>query len=103
MSAKAVTANRLADGRVVYLAVDGAWSEHLTQAAWSESEEGHDELLARAEADAAAAVVVEPYLFAVSVEHGAPAPVRLRELIRGAGPTVRRDLGKQARFAQAAE
>lgn len=103
MSAKAVTANRLADGRVVYLTADGEWSEHLAEAAWSESEAGQSELLARAEAHAAAAAVVDPYLFAVSVEDGAPAPERLREVIRGAGPTVRRDLGKQARFAQAAE
>ena len=102
MSVKAVTANRLADGRVVYLTADGDWSEYLAEAAWSESEAGQSELLARAEAHAAAAVV-EPYLFAVSVDDGAPAPERLREVIRGAGPTVRRDLGKQARFAQAAE
>lgn len=103
MPAKAVTANRLHDGRVVYLAADGGWSEWLADAAWSDVEDGQAALLARGEEDAAAAVVVEPYLFEVAVEGRAPRAASLREAIRAAGPTVRLDLGKQARFGQAAE
>ena len=41
-------------------------------------------------------VVVHPYLFDVTVAAGSIRPVKMREVIRAAGPTVRRDLGKQA-------
>jgi hypothetical protein len=40
--------------------------------------------------------VVAPYLFDVRVDNGAIVPVKVREAIRAAGPSVRRDLGKQA-------
>jgi len=40
--------------------------------------------------------VVGVYLFDVRVQNGAIVPVKIREAIRAAGPTVRRDLGKQA-------
>lgn len=103
MPAKAVTANRLADGRVIYLAADGSWRGRAAEAAWAEDEAGQAELLARAEADAAAARVVGPYLFEVAVEDGRPAPVSLRETIRAAGPTVRGDLGKQATPSETTE
>ena len=41
-------------------------------------------------------VVVNPYLFDVRVEGGAVRPVKMRETIRAAGPTVHREHGKQA-------
>ena len=41
-------------------------------------------------------LVVDPYLFAVSVENGYVLPLSRRELIRAAGPSVRADLGYQA-------
>jgi hypothetical protein len=41
-------------------------------------------------------VVVNPYLFAVRAETDGVTPVKEREIIRAAGPTVRSDLGKQA-------
>ena len=40
--------------------------------------------------------VVAAYLFDVKVEKGAIVPVKAREIIRAAGPSVRTDLGKQA-------
>jgi hypothetical protein len=39
---------------------------------------------------------VNPYLFEVREEAGGIGPVEEREVIRSAGPTIRRDLGKQA-------
>ena len=41
-------------------------------------------------------VVVNPYLFEVRAGADGARPVKEREVIRAAGPTVRTDLGKQA-------
>ena len=41
-------------------------------------------------------VVVNPYLFDVRTVGGAVQPVKEREIIRAAGPSVRTDTGKQA-------
>jgi sulfite reductase (NADPH) hemoprotein beta-component len=50
----------------------------------------------RAEAAAAANLVVEPYAIELEMRAGHLAPKALRERIRASGPTVRSDLGKQA-------
>jgi len=52
--------------------------------------------LARASQDVAASLIVDPYAIEVELRNGHYAPKALREAIRAAGPTVRRDLGKQA-------
>lgn len=90
---KAVTANRLKDGAVVYLAGDESWTSDLSAAARF------------ADADAAAALeaaqarvkeIADAYLIDVD-DKGAPAGREtLRETIRKSGPTVRLDLGYQA-------
>jgi hypothetical protein len=92
-----LTANRLHDGEVVYLAADGVWVEALDAAAiLSTKAEGEAALVkgVRAEENQE---IVHAYLFDV-VDAVAPfRPVKKREIIRAAGPTVRTDLGKQAR------
>ena len=91
-----LTANRLRDGDVVYWRA-GQWVGALADA---------EVFLAPGEAGAALAcagdavrdrLVVNPYLFAARVDGDAAHPVEEREIIRAAGPTVRTDLGKQAR------
>jgi len=96
MTLKVATANRLGDGLVVYLAADGSWSERLAEGRVAADEAAQAELEARAQAAAAAHVVVAPYLIEVRDEDGVARPVRYREEIRSRGPTVRLDLGKQA-------
>ena len=96
MTLKVVTANRLWDGLVVYLAADGSWSERLAEGSVAADEAVQAELEARARAAAAAHLVVAPYLIEVRHEGGAVRPVQYREEIRARGPTVRPDLGKQA-------
>lgn len=90
---KAVTANRLRDGRVVFLAPDQAWVERLTHAA------AFDDAAAQGALERARSRVTEiaaAYLIEVA-DGGAPAGREaLREGIRNNGPTVRPDLGKQA-------
>lgn len=93
---QAVTANRLADGIVVFLAEGERWAERASEARVARDKPAADALLAMAEADEARCVVVAPYLIEMTETPGGPAPAGLRERIRAAGPTIRTDLGKQA-------
>lgn len=89
---KAVTANRLSDGEVVWLGRDGALVARFEAAALYTDE---DAPAALAGVAAQAGLVASAYL----IDADASGPVgreALRETIRRDGPTVRRDLGKQA-------
>jgi len=88
-----VTANRLIDGIVVFQDDAGGWSEDFARA---DVHEDAAAALARASLDVAASLIVDPYAIEVELRNGRYAPKALREAIRAAGPTVRRDLGKQA-------
>jgi hypothetical protein len=95
-SDQALTANRLRDGEVVY------WSSGQWVARFAEAEIFADKAAATAALDTAGEfvrdrIVVNPYLFDVRREGEHVRPVKERELIRAAGPSVRSDLGKQAR------
>jgi hypothetical protein len=90
---KAVTANRLADGTVVYLDVDGQWTPDIAAARRLTAAETEPTLAA---ARARSEDIASAYLIEVS-DGGAPSGREtLRETIRSLGPTVRRDLGRQA-------
>ena len=93
---QAVTANRLGDGIVVFLAADGRWSERAEDAAVAADKAAADALMAAAERAVDQRTVVGPYLIEVAEGPAGPQPVKLRERIRAAGATVRLDLGKQA-------
>jgi hypothetical protein len=82
-----VTANRLADGAVVYLSADRAWTTELADAAVTTSAPVVQELLAAAKVDRLRAV--DPYVAPVKVAaDGRVQPGNLRESIRSAGPTI---------------
>jgi hypothetical protein len=92
---KMLTANRLRDGEVVW------WKSGIWVTALSVGEVLADAKLADAALEAAQAfvrdnLVVNPYLFDVRVVGDAVHPVKEREIIRAAGPSVRTDTGKQA-------
>ena len=91
-----ITASRLADGVVVFQTTEHGWSEDFNCAAVRPDEAATAAALARAKEDEAGNVVVDPYTVAVDFRNGHVVPKALREAIRAAGPTVRRDLGKQA-------
>ncbi|HUO91469.1 MAG TPA: DUF2849 domain-containing protein [Rhizomicrobium sp.] len=90
-----LTANRLRDGEVVYWAA-GRWVTELDQAEVFAEDAAAESALKAADAAVRARQVVNPYLFEVRREGGALKPVKEREIIRAAGPTVRPDLGKQS-------
>lgn len=96
MTLQAITANRLADGRVVYLREDGSWSGRIEDSVVVESEDRAKALLEGAKRAVADRLVVDPYLFAVAVADGRIRPLGRREEIRAAGPSVRGDLGYQS-------
>ena len=95
----AVTSNRLLDGEPVYLTAAHAWSVAVGDAAIADGREAGEALMQAAARDVDARLVVNPYLFNVDASAGVAVPVSVRERIRANGPTVRRDLGKQARAA----
>jgi hypothetical protein len=90
-SLKAMTANRLREGDVVYLTDTGQWSTHLNESRVSNDAAAQQEMLAQAEADVAARRIVAPYLMEVAEIDGILQPLSTRETIRAAGPTVRAD------------
>lgn len=83
-----VTASRLREGDVVYLTADGRWSTHLNEAQASDDKAVIEALLAQAQADVAARLIVAPYAFPVVEIDGILQPLSTREIIRAAGPTV---------------
>ena len=90
-----LTANRLKAGEVAYWSRAAGWVDRMADA----------DVMVTADAEAALkeaaewvrkGEVVAPYLFDVRVDNGVAVPLKVREAIRAAGPSVRRDIGKQA-------
>jgi sulfite reductase (NADPH) hemoprotein beta-component len=97
MSAQILTANRLADGDVVYLTADGGWSTSVDAARIADGKEAAAALEAIGAKGAADQVVVAPYLIEVGEDAGHVVPLRFRERIRAYGPSNRADLAKHAK------
>jgi hypothetical protein len=91
-----VSANRLADGIIVFLAKGDAWVERLSDAELFADKAGAEAGLARAQAAMEENLVVEITPFDVEMTLHGPTPTHIRDRIRAAGPTVRLDHGKQA-------
>jgi len=99
MSLQVITANRLRDGMVVYLAEAGSWTEDLTEAAVASIPDLAEALMDTARTAERNQIVVEPYAIDVARfedADGQPTlrPVRYREFIRATGPSIRPDLVK---------
>ena len=90
---RALTANRLGDGEVVF------WAGGACVERFSDAEVFVDEP-ASVEAEAAARMaitqVVDPYLIDIESLDQGFVPVSYRERLRALGPTNKRDHGKQA-------
>jgi len=91
---KALTANRLIDGEVVFWNA-GAWVERFAGAELFEDDAAAESAEARAKAQVT--LLVEPYLIDVEAVDGGVAPVSYRERVRALGPSNKPDHGKQAR------
>jgi hypothetical protein len=90
-----LTANRLRDGDVLYRKGD-VWVLFLGEGEVYPDQAGADAALAAATAELERNEFVAPYLFEVRDVSGKIVPVKEREIIRAAGPTVHPGTGKQA-------
>ena len=97
---KALTANRLADGEVVFWTGE-TWSERFADAVLYEDNEIAEAAEARAKTQIT--LLVEPYLIDVAPVEGGVAPISYRERLRALGPTNEPTHGKQAEGGAAIE
>ncbi len=93
---QSVAASRLRDGEAVWLGTGNVWVEDVAQAAVFEGDTIQD-ALAFAKAEEKRQQVVDVYPLDVEITDQGTRPTHLRERLKAIGPTVRRDLGKQAR------
>ncbi|WP_022729170.1 DUF2849 domain-containing protein [Fodinicurvata sediminis] len=91
MTLKAVTANRLRDGRVVYLSQSGNWSQSLEDSRIARDETELEALLDQAEVSVLRNEVVGPYAIDVLEQDSGYLTTRCREEIRSTGPSRRTD------------
>lgn len=84
-----VTANRLDDGIVVYLAPGGGWTENLADAARAEGDDEVKALEAVADAAVRERLVISVYPMPVEVkDDGTVDPISVRERIRASHRTT---------------
>jgi hypothetical protein len=88
MADKVLTANRLGDGIAVWLNATGEWVEDLQNALIARHPEAAASLEDIGKRDFSANLVVDVAIVDVSEEGGQIWPLRLRERIRAAGPTI---------------
>jgi hypothetical protein len=103
MTHQVVTANRLGDGRVVYLADGYLWVEEVGRARVAENDDAGKALAAVAEKAVADRIVVAPYLIDVKVEGDHVTPTRYREVLRALGPSSHPEFGRPADVTAAAQ
>ncbi len=92
---KAITANRLNDGEVVFWKA-GAWVDGFGDAQLFDDTQDAEVEAAVATAKTQPTVIVEPYPIDLVAVDGGLAPVSYRERIRALGPTNEPTHGKQA-------
>jgi hypothetical protein len=83
-----ITANRLVDGIVVYLASDGSWTEAIERARIAATEDETQALESQAEQAVKDRIVVAMYAMPVEIKDGAVDPLSVRERIRASHRTT---------------
>ncbi|MEE8237134.1 MAG: DUF2849 domain-containing protein [Gammaproteobacteria bacterium] len=86
-----IIANRLVDGRVVFMDADAAWVDSIEDGVLLESQADNDRLMGLAMRAVEDCLIVDPYLIEVVVDDGKRRPLEAREAIRAFGPSVRTD------------
>ena len=88
MALKVLTANRLTDGEVVYFNTSDGWRPSLTAGTIAKDEASVEALEKAGAVSAARNEVVDVNLIDVFQDGDTVRPIRLREVIRAAGPTT---------------
>jgi hypothetical protein len=92
---RALTANRLADGEVVFWS-QGRWVERFADAQLFDDADQDAAEAAEGHAKTETTLVVEPYLIDLAPSGELWAPVSYRERLRALGPTNHQNHGKQS-------
>ncbi len=90
-SIQVITANRLLDGRVVFLTAAHGWDSNVDAAEVFADPAAAEGAVQIAQKAVLAGEIVEPYAIAVSADNGHVVPTILRERIRAEGPTIPSD------------
>lgn len=90
-----VLANRLDDGRAVFLTAASEWSNEVSHAAVAENESDLAALMVIAEAAEVANLVVSVTPVAADTAGDSIAPAHIKFAMQARGPSVRADLGYQ--------
>jgi hypothetical protein len=85
---RVVTANRLDDGAIVYLAPSALWSTRIADAVVASGDDEMAPLMAEVDRAVAARIVVSVYAIPVDVGDEGIVPLGQKERIRAAGPTI---------------
>jgi len=93
---KLLAAHRLLDGVAVWAGPDGVWVEDIGQAEIARDGDAEARLEQIGREAVARNLVLDIELIDIDVVDGAVRPLRLRERIRAAGPSIHPELGKQA-------
>jgi hypothetical protein len=83
-----ITANRLTDGIVVYLAPDGSWTEDIERARFAETEEEVKAIEEEGKKAEKERLVVAVYPMPVEIKDGAVDALSVRERIRASHRTT---------------
>ncbi len=86
-----IIANRLMDGRVVFMARDGSWMDSIADGVLIVDESAAQSLFEIGKRGERDCQVVDPCLIDVTERNGVRIPTVYREEIRANGPTVRTD------------
>ena len=82
-----IIANRLTDGRIVFLAGNDQWVRSIDEGLLLDGD-AQSQYLPRAQQHEAECRVVDPNLIEVTVEDGRRRPIEIREAIRAFGPSL---------------
>lgn len=91
-----ILANYLSDGRVVFFTRGNGWSADTSLAAYGEGE-ALDELIAEARKSAEDNLIVDIEIIGACIDGNTAYPAHIKHAIQANGPTVRTDLGYQAK------
>ncbi len=86
-----IIANRLTDGRVVFMTAEGGWVEPIADGYLIPDESDSGRMLEIGQRGELACEVVDPCLIDVTERNGIRLPTSYREQIRATGPTARPD------------
>jgi len=87
-----IIANRLTDGRVVFMDTRGVWVDSIQDGALLLNGSDSERLMALAQRSVGESRIVDPYLIEMTVDGAERRPAHIRECIRVRGPSVRTDL-----------